>query len=198
MLPEVDTYFATCEAADSFYEENTAALRKALGDTPTELENRIYGIQVDATEQIRAAKKNEAWRELRGADDKVVAWIARKFRSEYRDRCEKVLEILPATTDQLEELRVAQGWCGDFTDYVDQAIADGALVVTGVAGIRKKLDRWVTQHVGFRYVAQMTQLLNEVVAAEVEAAKQAWEDDRALTEQATDAENAAHDAEQNL
>lgn len=198
MLPEVETYFATCEAADRLREENILALQDALPTGHTELEGRIYGIQRDAIDEICTAKRNQAWHDLRSADDKVVAWIARKFRNEYRERCERVLRILPATFEELEQFRAMQGWCGDFTDYVDQAIADGALVVTGVPSLRRKLDRWVTQHVGGRYIPQVTQLLNEVVAAEVEAAKQEWEDDRALTEQATDAENAAHDAEQNL
>lgn len=193
MLAEVEAYFTAKADADRYRDENIAALQAELPTRHTDLEGRIYSIQLEAIEEIREAKKNQAWRDLRDSTNKAVAWIVSKFRnSDYREHCEKVLAILPATLDQLEELRIEEGWCSDFTDYVNQAFDEGALDIAGVEGRRRQFDRWITQHIGYRYLDTTHEMLTGLVKAEVEAAKEAWEAGRALTEQAT------NEAEQDL
>jgi hypothetical protein len=70
--------------------------------------------------------RQKAWLELGKSENKLVAWIAKNC-SEYRDEAQKVLERLPATLGELDELASHHGWCETWDVLKKEALNAGVI-----------------------------------------------------------------------
>lgn len=158
MLEAVESYKSAVAAADEAYE--TARTVWSAADTARR----------DAVEA--------AWTALRESDDALVAYIADQA-STYRDEALKILEILPASAQEIRETARANGFDTTiFNGLLNAAVADGVLsaqsdVADAPASVpaapgaarRRFLDR-VRASLGSHAVDEAEQLLNAVVAEE--------------------------------
>lgn len=197
MLPQIESYHASLEAAEVAYNKAIDELDKQY--RAEEISLGIYDVLTDEQRNLKQVRENTAWNLLGHDSDELIAWIVNNCDN-YRSYANVVLAALPLDVDGLRQLRLDEGWCSDYNRYLENALNAGVVSEPGVSRERRKVVTWVTKRSHF-YDSdrqKLNELLVAYAAAEVAAAKEQWENDQALTEQATDAENAAAEQEQNL
>ncbi|MFF7452223.1 MULTISPECIES: hypothetical protein [unclassified Streptomyces] len=101
-----------------------------------------YGYGEDAqrqasaySEEVRKAyatctdAQEAAWGALKASSDPLVKWIAENCAG-YRGEAQRILSLLPATVDELDDLAETNGWCSVWANFRQQAIDAG--VVPGI------------------------------------------------------------------
>jgi hypothetical protein len=171
MYPEVEAYLKTADAAEEAY-------RVAVG--PAEVayaRNRDYSayreVQCPA-EQERTETVKAAWAVLGDTSpDPLVGHIVLIFGSMYLvngryGNAEKVLCALPLDYDGLVKFAADQGWCGDFDDYLDEAVEAGVVAAPARHSIPavKELMQWFREEVSSSRLErnQLATMLDAVVA----------------------------------
>lgn len=126
MYSEVEKYVAALKAAEEAY---SAAVR-ALGET---FPNHDYSGAPCArckaarpinTEMDRA--EQAAWDSLKESRNPLVRWIAETC-DEYKPYAQAVLEMFPASMDELNELARRHGWCPEWDRFKRMAERAGVL-----------------------------------------------------------------------
>lgn len=70
---------------------------------------------------------NAAWVDMATkTSDPLALWIIKNC-SERQEEALIVLEALPASLEELNEIANEYGWCGDWDEFVAQAQADGVI-----------------------------------------------------------------------
>lgn len=147
MLPDVQKYVEAIDAAE-------AARSKARADADEKYSGR-YGYGNEAQEQRAAHRKavndaykpwaaafEGAWEALKSSSDPLVKWIAENCKG-YESEARRVLEALPATLVELDELALDHDWCNTWARFRDQALEAGVLPGgESSTPARKALDRW--------------------------------------------------------
>lgn len=133
------------------------------------------GIRESRNRQIEAAREA-----LKASDDKLVAFIAGRPMDEYLDHAMIILEALPATREQLEELARANDWCGEWDKFVRMADRAGVLpdAVQRTDEYYAARDKVANCFGRGREANEWTKILDAAVAAEVKAALAAAEGDK--------------------
>ncbi len=182
MLPEVQKYVESVEAATT---AQSAAVTAAGEKYPERHGYGEEGRRQDSaySEEIRkayttsAAAQRAAWEALKASGDPLVKWIAENC-GEYRTEAQRILAILPATVDELDELADAQGWCGVWGDFRQRAIDAGVMPgITAPSQARKavfeRIDREGCCPMGLgsrRRIGQaLDALIQEALTAEASA-----------------------------
>lgn len=94
MIEAVKKYF---DAADEIQAEYNTAREGAPGGP--DRDRRVRALQ-----EIRDARRTVEWAKLKLSDDRLVAYIARKFGESRRGHAEIVLKALPLDADGLRNL----------------------------------------------------------------------------------------------
>lgn len=162
MLPEVREYFDTLHKARQGY-------RKAV----REIHNRgldPYSRQScdaidEAGRQSRLTQK-EAWDRLRESSHPQVAWITGHAWTQ-REAAHAVLQILPVTADELDELAMEEGWCADYWHYRglmgDAGVLPGAKPRTPA---HRNLQEWISENTELDHhdSRELADLISELIA----------------------------------
>ncbi|MBQ0850187.1 hypothetical protein J8N05_18480 [Streptomyces sp. BH-SS-21] len=126
MLPEVQKYLASIEAATAARQE---ALREVHakyagryvdtkdGQLQLAAYNQASNTAYDACEEARTA----AWEALTTSDDPLVKWIAKNCAN-YRSEAQHVLTALPATVEELDAVAASNDWCPVWAEFRQQAM----------------------------------------------------------------------------
>lgn len=162
MLEAVQKYFDEKTAADAEYKtaieaaDATYNAERRSNNLARDVRN-LRHVEADATRTLR---HTQAWNALLDVtDEPLLVWLASRFNS-YRGYAEIVMRELPAEASALRKLRIDQGWCGEFSNYLAEAIAQG-LVKDDRTPQRAALEDWVSRNIGTSYV----ETVNEMVAA---------------------------------
>lgn len=123
MYDEVTAFGAAMDAADRLLAEarNAARGQHSLGFAECPgcvLEEPAYA----ALGRDRPA----AWDALEASSDPLVRWIARYYR-DYLHEARMVLEALPASMAELDQIASDRGWCGDWARARRSAETAGVL-----------------------------------------------------------------------
>jgi hypothetical protein len=165
MLESVQKYFDAKEAAEA---EHT----KAIGVADTEYNatdrsgpnRRMRAQRHSVAGTRRELAFAQAWLDLLDADDPLVRYIAANFDG-YKSYADIVLRELPANLSRLRQIRHEQGWCGDYSSYLNEAVRLG-LIEDDMTPQRRALDDWVVRNVGSGYTEQATQLVDAIIESE--------------------------------
>lgn len=164
MLPEVERYIAT---KDEAVVARDAALEEA---------NRKHGnYWTRGTEAHREYAKDEqiayaacesallaAKVELENSGDPLVKWMMQHTMREFPMHTMEIMRAMPGSLRELCQVARRGGWCNVFTRFMDQAIADGAVVDDRNA--RDRLEEYVTDIYGRSANRQLRDLVNMRVA----------------------------------
>lgn len=149
MLPEVATYFETIHKVEQEYKEKYNAIYETK---PKDVKSWHYSDYRDY-EQAHSAyiaeyrkwdethrpqlnlvtkERNERLQKARTVlqnttKDSIARWMMQAIDDSYEGYVKDVLEILPATYEEIEELSVSKDWCSDFDEFVEQAVEDGVI-----------------------------------------------------------------------
>jgi hypothetical protein len=192
MLPQIEAYHASREASRDAYDKEIASLRERrnAGDFAT----RVFNVLTGEQDKLWNLRIETAWDLLMVDTDPLVAWIAINCQ-EYREQAVEVLDQLPLDLEGLKQLRIDRGWCGEYAEFLERALNDGVITEPGVTREQRAVVAWVRDRAYLPVTdrKELNRKLGALVAVAVTAARQQWEDEHGLTEQATDAENAAHE-----
>lgn len=131
LLPDVKTYLAAVEAALQAFREAESALgdkypqRGEYTDEGREQRRKHYD-ELGAASDAHDAASQAAWDVLKTSSDPLVKWIAEKAGG-YQNQAAQVLNVLPATLEELDALAGEHEWCGTWTALRDRAIAAGVM-----------------------------------------------------------------------
>ena len=124
--------------------------------------------------QLYKARVTEAWYKIAEVDDPLISWIVANCR-DYKDEAIKVLKILPATSEQLQELAKQHNFCTSWDNLVKHAQAAGVYpladheTVEYFAIIKWFRDNWNSNA---SYVRQFTEQMDKLIEASVAKAKE--------------------------
>ena len=138
MLPEVKTF---CEAINAANDAHSDAIDKIISERYSE----SYYEKRNAAVRQRPEAHNAAWTALAASEDKLVAFIATNCCSNSYEAM-KVLEILPATRDELDKLADEYDWCGEWDRLVEMAENAGVM-----PGLGSRAAGWVELRRHLRY-----------------------------------------------
>lgn len=139
-LPEVAEYLKTRKEAldrweaygDAVRDEYADAFADGVGEDDYFSDKKRsrraeYNGKRDASYDALRIAINEAWNKLgQTTTDPLVRFIVAECK-EYQNRAVQVLEILPATVEQLDELAEGQDWCLIWNQFRDKAIDAGVM-----------------------------------------------------------------------
>lgn len=131
MLPEVQKYVESVEAATTARNAAVDAADKKYAERYGYGEERRH--QADAySEEIRKAyatctdAQEAAWGALKASGDPLVKWIAENCGA-FRGEAQRILSLLPATLDELDDMAETSHWCGVWATFRQQAIEAGVM-----------------------------------------------------------------------
>jgi hypothetical protein len=124
MYPEVEQYLAAVKAAEDKYEE--AAKQAPRHDYDMSEDDCARCAFLNPIRAARDVATEAAMGQLAQASDPLVRWIAENCQS-YPSAARTVLEALPASMAELNDLAADEGWCGTWEDFVRKAEYAGVL-----------------------------------------------------------------------
>lgn len=167
MLEIVQKYFDEKTAADAEYKTATEAA-DATYNAERHSNSRardIRSLRHAEADAARTLRHTRAWNSLLDAtDEPLLAYIATRFVG-YKGYAEIVMRELPADASALRKLRIDQGWCSEFTNYLNEAIAQG-LVKDDRSRERATLEDWISRNVGSGYVDTVNEMVAAIQASE--------------------------------
>lgn len=130
-LPEVKAYTDATEAAqgvfDKAIEEARAKYPKRNNwDDEGRKEHQAFNSAEGQAYDVRSAAFTAAWDALKGSGDPLVKWIAENCEG-YSSEALIILQALPATPDELDEIAERQDWCSTWNSFREEAIAAGVM-----------------------------------------------------------------------
>jgi hypothetical protein len=153
MYPEVQKYFAEKAAAQKAYED----WRTAMRGTSPKLHDSEYSAKKFYDWEHKYHQENRAKRleydrcihETRSrlentATDPVILWMLENVPS-YVGYMESVLEILPATREELETLANENDWCPEFDRFLAQATEAGVVPPPNGGPDVSEILTWISQ-----------------------------------------------------
>lgn len=192
MLPEVETFNQTIDAAAETYAEECTAATNEWRRAQNATTERIYNIRVNAAGEISKIRTDRAWELLAASQNRLIAWIGKNCRDN-DDEARTVLEHLPLDYEGLIALADDRDWCTDvFDPYLRRAVADGAITGPATTPARADLIEWIADELSRSDIITLNKYLDAIVAEAVGAARKTWSEEQAATAQATDAENPDH------
>lgn len=117
MYPEVEQYIAAVAAADETYNKSPGGGKCSEGTC-----------QVCVRNDAQAA----AWESFRASQDSLVRWIAENCE-DYRSDAQLILEVLPASMAELNQIAATNEWCGVWEAFVSEAREAGVLPAEATA-----------------------------------------------------------------
>lgn len=132
MLPEVKAYVAAREAARAAFNESIKdaeakyPMRNDWNAGDSRVQRQAFREAQDAAYGARSVAFDTAWGALKQSGDPLVKWIAENAE-DYAGEALIVLQALPATLDELDDLAERQDWCGTWTSLKERAIAAGVM-----------------------------------------------------------------------
>lgn len=131
----VTEYFAAVEAANATHRADLSALlakypdRYGNGDEALAQRHAVReGRRLIEDHYIAAAEA--AWSALKASSDPLVKWIAENC-GDYRSEAATVLEALPATPEELDDLAGEEEWCETWDSFRNRATDAGVLPEAG-------------------------------------------------------------------
>lgn len=126
MYPDVEQYMAAIEAARETFDAAYDAARDS-GIRHTWDGSACARCEAEAPfRQAYSDARDAAWETLKGSTEPLVRWIAENC-SNCQSEALAVLQALPASMDELNEIAIEQEWCEVWTDFVRLADAAGVL-----------------------------------------------------------------------
>lgn len=169
MLPEIEKFLDAHEAIKTEVNKAYDEYRGSYSLTGEE-----YTRRRDAYFEVREGqydRRDKLVKELLEAtDDKLVRFIVQSYLSDYANQAIKVLKVLPATLDELDELAVREGWCGVWTDAVDEAVEAGAIEITPLDNAKRKVRRYLRNEMYEDEANRAMNLIEDYVKLRVESA----------------------------
>lgn len=132
MLPEVKAYTEAREAAIAAFNkaikgaETKCPMRNDWNAEDSRAQRQAFREAQDAAYDARSVAFDTAWGALKRSGDPLVKWIAENAE-DYIGEALIVLQTLPATLDELDELAERQDWCGTWTSLRERAIEAGVM-----------------------------------------------------------------------
>ncbi|MDQ1051757.1 hypothetical protein [Streptomyces sp. V4I2] len=184
MLPEVQKYFASVEAATTAQSAAEAAAGEKYPERHDHSDDgrrqfSAYYEEVDKAYAACADAQKTAWEALKASGDPLVKWIAENC-AEYRAEAQHILPILPATADELDDLADTQNWCSVWGDFRQRAADAGVMPgITPPSPARKAVFERIDREgccpmgpVSRRRIGQaLDALIQEALTAEASAAE---------------------------
>lgn len=186
MLDDVKAYYEALDKAEEIrqaadHESQLARRRKGGSATVRHVEAAIISNRFETA-------KAEARLALLHSSDPLVAFIADRPLREYPDHAKAILQALPASQADLEAISSRQGWCGEWSKFVN--MAEDAGVLPGQVRLspeRVELRDWFRTTItsSREYRDKLMAYVDDIVAAELAAAGVKPEDTPAEPEQDT-------------
>lgn len=185
MHKDAQTYFAALETADADYKAARTEIGKKYlvpifadhySDEYRET-RRKANEELTKAENAKYTARDAAKAALKESKNKVIAWAATSDRaSHYWDHVEDVLRELPdtdtPTRDEVEAIGDRHGWCGVWTEIVDEAEDEGAFGDTPVTGTKEReLLVYVRETVTPNLYTRQGKRLRELLMAALAEAK---------------------------
>lgn len=175
MLAEVQAYIDAVAGAKATYQSASRAHEAAhseafSGSWTPELgraQEAWYVKNKEIGNAFRVAK-NTAWAKLSQSENPLVRFIEEHAKNHQAD-ARKILEALPASLEELEQIADNEGFCDVFGQLRDAAVDAG--VVPGhspLSAARKDLRAWVLANSGL-YQSQVPTLMAKIEAVVTEA-----------------------------
>lgn len=172
MLPEVERYFVDRDKIQKEFD----TWRQGCDDKQPPYsyvsgsEYPAWATQYHEEARKWNAKLNKAHHErcekLRTeTTDPMIPWMIDNL-GDYTSYMDDVLQILPATIDQIEELANANNWCGEFDTFLGQAIATGVVKADPNTIDVSELVSWVSSEFeawGRRYRKELQEMVGRIV-----------------------------------
>jgi hypothetical protein len=192
MLPQIQDYHKALDDSQDAFEARISDLIRKRNDG--KITEGAYGVLLGEANELNGLKKQTAWNLLKHDTDPLIAWIANNMRH-YQDRAEIVLDALPMTLAELRQFRFDREWCDTYDTYLEHALAAGAIAEADVSAERRQFIQWLRTcgHLSSTKLVECNEQLDALIAAEREDAVRIVTEEQALAAQATDAENAAHE-----
>lgn len=162
MLDEVKVFSDEIDAADVACSANCDKLREAR--YRDDISSETYYERRDAYfEQMRKAR-DAAWNKLSSTTtDALVRFIAGNCR-EYINESMRVMQRLPLTLDELQNLADDEDWCGTWDDFLDTAIKAGVVSCPPRPASYAKLQDYLTRDgISRRRQRKIFTIVDEVV-----------------------------------
>lgn len=173
VLPEVKRY---ADARNAYVEQ----LRKLRDES-----DNLYYERHTSDEAMEAYQKSRtAWQDAdkqryahyekliatlaEETEDKLVKYVAEHWLDEYHEQAILILEALPAPLAELDKIAKDHGWCGTWGDAVDGAAQAGAIEMTDVERVTRKLERFLNYEMGQYDTKRAMDMVNELVEARVQ------------------------------
>jgi tetratricopeptide (TPR) repeat protein len=96
-------------------------------------------------------------------DDKLVKFVAENYLSEYAQQAIIILEKLPASFKELDQLADDEGWCGVWAEAVDAAAKAGVIDFSPVESTTRKLTRFLNCEMGKYDANKAMTMVEEIV-----------------------------------
>lgn len=149
MLPEVEKYLAAREQIEKTYKKKYADIYETKPKDISSYQyfdwqeyDKAHAAYITAYQEWSVEnrpaldrltrERNDALKKARNelaetTSDPIARWMITTLRDSYEGYMRDVLEILPATYEEIEELSVRKAWCSDFDEFVEWAIKDGVI-----------------------------------------------------------------------
>jgi hypothetical protein len=171
---EVQQYIDARNTAEAVQNEKVRALRRTYNAAHGDVADAAYSDYLSAARAAEAECRitiNTAWNALRQHPDPLVGWIVDNCK-DWQAQAQEVLQVLPATFDELSVLAEEQDWCHVWDRFRDQAIDAGVLDAPeprDVSDAREELLTWLDdEHEvrGYSAVKALHKYLDAIVHAE--------------------------------
>jgi hypothetical protein len=184
MYPEVENYATATQEAESVYNQMVNTAQTEYYASTFRDRRELHDARLTIARHERRVAIQAAWDGLKMSEDKLVVWIAEHCQSHF-SYAVQVLEILPATSAEIQALALEKDWCDTFDTLLDQAVEAGVLEdASGSDRPRNALTRWFRNNISSNRnnVDQLLQFVDQIVAAEKAAqAEQATDETEKVT-----------------